>query len=63
MGLEAPTDSTALKGQAANSAIASRSSADLDLDEVRGNFPALKNDQIFFDNAGGSQVLGSVIDS
>ncbi len=36
--------------------------AALDLDEVRGSFPALKLDQVFLDNAGGSQTLGSVID-
>ncbi|TFB00302.1 putative cysteine desulfurase [Trichoderma ghanense] len=31
--------------------------------QVRDNFPALHQDQIFFDNAGGSQTLGPVIDS
>ncbi|ORY17285.1 pyridoxal phosphate-dependent transferase [Clohesyomyces aquaticus] len=30
---------------------------------AREHFPALKQDQVFLDNAGGSQVLGSVIDS
>lgn len=30
---------------------------------VRGRFPALDQEQIFFDNAGGSQTLGTVIDS
>ena len=31
--------------------------------KAREAFPALKADQIFFDNAGGTQVLGSVIDA
>ncbi|KAK1249214.1 hypothetical protein MKX07_002730 [Trichoderma sp. CBMAI-0711] len=31
--------------------------------EVRDKFPALQQDQVFFDNAGGSQTLGTVIDS
>lgn len=35
----------------------------LDETEVRAKFPALKQDQVFFDNAGGSQTLGTVIDS
>lgn len=30
--------------------------ADLDLDFVRGNFPALAGNQVYLDNAGGSQV-------
>jgi cysteine desulfurase family protein (TIGR01976 family) len=34
----------------------------LDLDFVRGHFPALAGDWIFFDNAGGSQVLESVVE-
>jgi len=34
----------------------------LDLDFVRKQFPALKRDFIFMDNAGGSQALGSVIE-
>ncbi|NQV01618.1 MAG: cysteine desulfurase-like protein [Bacteroidia bacterium] len=34
----------------------------LNLPFVRSHFPALKNDFIFMDNAGGSQVLESVID-
>ena len=34
----------------------------LDLDLVRRQFPALAGDAVFFDNAGGSQTLGSVID-
>jgi len=33
----------------------------LNLDFVRGQFPALDGDWTFFDNAGGSQTLGSVI--
>lgn len=35
----------------------------LDIHDVRGSFPALAQDQIFMDNAGGSQTLGVVIDS
>lgn len=35
----------------------------MDVQKVRANFPALSQDQVFFDNAGGSQVLGSVVDS
>lgn len=34
----------------------------LDMAEVRGNFPALNGDQVFFDNAGGSQTLKTVVD-
>ena len=34
-----------------------------DVDAVRKKFPALQGKQIYFDNAGGSQVLQSVIDS
>jgi len=36
--------------------------APLDLPFVRAQFPALENGWVFFDNAGGSQVLGRVID-
>ncbi|KAI1341488.1 pyridoxal phosphate-dependent transferase [Xylariaceae sp. FL0016] len=35
----------------------------LDMKSVRSSFPALGHDQVFFDNAGGSQTLGTVIDS
>jgi len=35
----------------------------LDLAEVRSSFPALREDEVFLDNAGGSQTLGTVIDS
>ncbi|KAK2609790.1 hypothetical protein N8I77_003273 [Diaporthe amygdali] len=35
----------------------------MDTQKVRANFPALSQDQVFFDNAGGSQILGSVVDS
>ncbi|KAI1266774.1 PLP-dependent transferase [Xylariaceae sp. FL1019] len=36
--------------------------SDFDIESVRSKFPALSvNDQVFFDNAGGSQALGSVI--
>ena len=34
-----------------------------DVKAVRDHFPALKEDQVYFDNAGGSQVLKEVIDS
>lgn len=30
---------------------------------ARERFPALQQSQVFFDNAGGSQTLGAVIDS
>lgn len=35
----------------------------LDVDLVRSHFPALKQNQVFLDNAGGSQVLSDVINS
>ncbi|KAK1598004.1 aminotransferase class-V [Colletotrichum navitas] len=38
-------------------------SAQLDIAATRAKFPALAQDQVFFDNAGGSQTLGTVIDS
>lgn len=31
--------------------------------DIWNKFPALQQDQVFFDNAGGSQTLGTVIDS
>jgi selenocysteine lyase/cysteine desulfurase len=34
-----------------------------DVKNVRSKFPALAEDQVFFDNAGGSQTLGTVIES
>ena len=34
----------------------------LDLDVVRGRFPALSDDVVFFDNGGGSQILQPVLD-
>lgn len=35
--------------------------AAFDVDQARNAFPALKaNHQVYFDNAGGSQVLGTV---
>ncbi|CAG8953734.1 hypothetical protein HYFRA_00006623 [Hymenoscyphus fraxineus] len=37
--------------------------ADFSIASSREAFPALKQEQVFFDNAGGSQTLGSVIDS
>jgi phosphohistidine phosphatase SixA len=33
------------------------------IDKAREHFPALQQDQVFLDNAGGSQALGDVIDS
>lgn len=38
-------------------------SVGFDVSAVRPQFPALDQKQVFMDNAGGSQVLGSVIDS
>lgn len=35
----------------------------MDVQKVRAKFPALSKEQVFFDNAGGSQVLGAVVDS
>jgi selenocysteine lyase/cysteine desulfurase len=37
--------------------------ATFDISKARERFPALKQDQVFLDNAGGSQTLGDVIDS
>ena len=34
----------------------------LDLDAIRARFPGLGRDFVFFDNAGGSQILGAAID-
>lgn len=34
----------------------------LNMTEVRGSFPALNSDQVFLDNAGGSQTLSTVVD-
>jgi len=34
-----------------------------DVQAARMHFPALDQSQVFFDNAGGSQVLGEVIES
>ena len=34
----------------------------LNMADVRGSFPALSGDQVFLDNAGGSQTLSTVID-
>ena len=34
-----------------------------DVSKARSRFPALNQDQVFLDNAGGSQVLGDVIES
>ena len=35
----------------------------MDVNIVRSQFPALSKEQVFFDNAGGSQILGTVVDS
>lgn len=35
----------------------------LDVAEIRSHFPALQQKQVYFDNAGGSQVLKEVIDA
>ncbi|KAL8855909.1 MAG: hypothetical protein Q9178_007474 [Gyalolechia marmorata] len=35
----------------------------LDIEAVQSHFPALKQKQVFLDNAGGSQILGAAIDS
>ncbi|KAI1422685.1 aminotransferase class-V [Xylaria sp. FL1777] len=37
--------------------------SDFDIEAVRSQFPGLAQDQIFFDNAGGSQTLGTVIEA
>ncbi|KAI1213872.1 PLP-dependent transferase [Annulohypoxylon truncatum] len=37
--------------------------ANFDVEAARSKFPALKEDQVFLDNAGGSQVLGSVVEA
>ncbi|KAI0460098.1 aminotransferase class-V [Xylaria acuta] len=37
--------------------------SNFDIEAVRSQFPALAGDQIFFDNAGGSQTLGTVIEA
>ncbi|KAF2434053.1 PLP-dependent transferase [Tothia fuscella] len=34
-----------------------------DVTKARAQFPSLKQDQVYFDNAGGSQTLGTVIES
>lgn len=40
-----------------------RMASTFDVAKARERFPALKQDQVFLDNAGGSQALGDVIDS
>lgn len=37
--------------------------ARMDVSVVRSKFPALSKEQVFFDNACGSQILGTVVDS
>ncbi|KAI3329817.1 aminotransferase class-V [Ustulina deusta] len=37
--------------------------SDFDIETVRSQFPALSQGQVFFDNAGGSQTLGTVIEA
>jgi cysteine desulfurase family protein (TIGR01976 family) len=44
------------------SVIANRSRTALDLSAIRAEFPALRQDCVFLDNAGGSQVLARVAD-
>jgi len=34
-----------------------------DIKQARDKFPALSEPQVYFDNAGGSQTLGTVVDS
>lgn len=34
-----------------------------DVQSAREHFPGLDSPQVYFDNAGGSQVLGEVVDS
>jgi hypothetical protein len=43
--------------------ILSMNSSDFDITVARSKFPALNQPQVFFDNAGGSQTLGTVIES
>ncbi|KAI1374151.1 PLP-dependent transferase [Hypoxylon crocopeplum] len=43
--------------------VINREFANLSVEEVRSKFPALQEDQVFLDNAGGSQVLGVVIEA
>jgi selenocysteine lyase/cysteine desulfurase len=38
-------------------------SSSFDITTVRDKFPSLKQKQVYFDNAGGSQILGSVVTS
>lgn len=37
--------------------------AQFNVTAARSKFPALNQDQVYFDNAGGSQTLGTVVDS
>ncbi|KAG5760121.1 hypothetical protein H9Q72_011757 [Fusarium xylarioides] len=39
------------------------SQSQLDIQALRAKFPALQQDQVFLDNAGGSQILGAAADS
>ncbi|OOO05621.1 aminotransferase class V [Aspergillus oryzae] len=48
---------------AGNASAGLRSRMTLDIAQVRSHFPALKQEQVFLDNAGGSQVLDTVIES
>ncbi|KAJ8607217.1 hypothetical protein MRB53_040477 [Persea americana] len=34
----------------------------MDVQAIRARFPALARDQVFFDNAGGSQILGEAVE-
>jgi selenocysteine lyase/cysteine desulfurase len=38
-------------------------STSFSIEKARDRFPALKQDQVYLDNAGGSQALDTVIDS
>lgn len=50
-------------GQAGKTSQPNPVAGDLDMTQVRNSFPALRGDEVFLDNAGGSQTLGTVIDS
>jgi len=39
------------------------SASNFDVTAVRKQFPALDRGQVYFDNAGGSQILGDAADS
>ena len=39
------------------------SSTKFNVQALRAKFPALQQDHIYLDNAGGSQILGTVVDA